>query len=160
LTVFYSSVDGHPGVLLGGEGALLLDHSLSIGVAAFGWTRDDVYGPDDALGDPRKLRFGYGGGVVRYAWKTGYPLYPSFGVLIGAGALGLQHRWDDEVRRDDTDRFFVLEPQAQLHLNITRWMRAGLQLGYRVTSGVAKFDYTESDFDGLTLGGNLQFGWL
>ena len=41
-----------------------------------------------------------------------------------------------------------------------RWMRLGLQGGYRITSGVGRLGYTESDINGFTLGGTLQFGRL
>jgi hypothetical protein len=160
LAVVYSPVADKPGALVGAEGALLLGHAFSIGIAGFGWTRDDVYGPDDSLGYPRKLRFGYGGGVVRYAFQTGTPFYASVGAIVGAGALGLQRRYDDQIRRDDTDRFFVFEPQLRVHANVVRWMRVGLQGGYRLTAVVAKVGYGEADFNGLTAGGNVEFGWF
>ncbi len=163
LTVAYSRLAGAGGALVGGEGGVLIDHHLSFGGAGYGWTRD-TRGPADVDGVPRDLQVGYGGFVLRYSVLTGTPIYGSIGALIGGGALVL-HR-DSETDRsatgrgDAADAFFAFEPQASVQANLLRWMRIGLQLGYRLTSGLGRLGYTESDLNGITLGGTIQFGRL
>jgi hypothetical protein len=162
-SILYSRVAGEDGVLVGGEGAVLLDHRLALGGAGYGWTRD-TSGPADVDGVPRDLVLGYGGFLARYSLFTGGPLYGSFGILVGAGALTLRRDSENDLRedaRDDaSDSFFVFEPQLSVQVNLLRWMRIGLQGGYRITSGLGHLGYTEKDIDALTLGGTLQFGYL
>lgn len=162
-SVMYSRIAGKDGVLVGGEGAVLLDHRLALGGAGYGWTRD-TRGPTDVDGVPRDLEVGYGGFLVRYSLLTGGLLYGSLGALVGAGATKLSRDSEDDLREDaradGSDSFFVFEPQLSVQVNLLRWMRIGLQGGYRITSGLGHLGYTEQDINGLTLGGTLQFGSL
>ena len=67
---------------------------------------------------------------------------------------------DDTMDSKDVDAFFVLEPQLSAHANLTRWMRVGMQAGYRITSGVSQFGYDDGTMSGPVVGATLQFGWL
>jgi hypothetical protein len=163
LSVMYSRMAGEDGVLVGGEGAVLIDHRLSLGGGGYGWARDSR-GPADVDGVPRDLEVGYGGFMIRYSLITGGLVYGSVGALVGGGAVAL-HRDSGNDAMDDrhdaaTDAFFVFEPQVSVQVNLLRWMRVGLQGGYRITSGIDQFGYSEADINGLTLGGTLQFGRL
>jgi hypothetical protein len=162
-SVMYSRIAGKDGVLVGGEGAVLLDHRLALGGAGYGWTRD-TRGPADVDGVPRNLEVGYGGFLARYSVLTGGLIYGSLGALVGAGATALRRDSENELREearaDASDSFFVFEPQLSVQVNLLRWMRIGVQGGYRITSGLGHLGYTEKDIDGLTLGGTLQFGGL
>jgi hypothetical protein len=115
-------------------------------------------------GVPRDLEGGYGGFLVRYSVFTGGPLYGSVGGLVGAGATTLRRDTGSDLRedlRDDAiDSFFVFEPQLSVQVDLLRWMRIGLQGGYRITSGLGHLGYTEKDMNGPTFGGTLQFGSL
>jgi len=163
LSVMYSSIAGNDGVLVGGEGAVLVEHRLALGGAGYGWTRE-TRGLADVDGTPRDLEVGYGGFMLRYSILTGSLVYGSLGAVIGGGAVMLHADTDDADLEDDagdaTDEFFVFEPQLSVQINLMRWMRLGLQGGYRITSGVGRLGYTESDINGFTLGGTLQFGRL
>jgi hypothetical protein len=164
VSVAYSRMLGRDGVLLGGEGALLLDHRFSVGLAAYGFTRTPR-GPNDAFGGSQEFATGYGGVSLHYFLLTELPLCFSFGAIIGGGALtlGPDPREDSrEVRRDDlsVDAFFVIQPEVGAHATITRWLRVGATAGYRLVSGVSRFGFEESDLDAVVLGTNLQLGWL
>jgi hypothetical protein len=93
-------------------------------------------------------------------------VYGSLGILIGGGAVGLHPDvdWDEGDNGDhedvEVDGFFVAQPELALHSNLTRWMRLGATVGYRVTGAVQRFGVTESELNGVVLGGNIQFGWL
>lgn len=158
--VRYARIHGEDGVLTGVEGALLLDHRFAIGVAGYSWANQQRVRAGGTFVNPY-LHYGYGGLLVRYhVYVPGSPVYFSAAALIGGGAIGLTNTWDGNIYRENSDVFFVCEPQVGIHVNFTRWMRAGLDAGYRVHSGIGKFGYTESDFNGVSLGGNIQFGWL
>jgi hypothetical protein len=164
LTVAYSHMLHRDGVLVGGEGALLIEHRLSLGGAGYGFSRTPA-GPAAADDTRRQFSTGYGGFVVRYAVYSDIPVYASLGVLIGGGVVTLAPRpQDDNDDRDDRNvqvrGYFVLQPDISIHVNATRWLRFSLTGGYRVASAVDAFHYRADDLGGVVLGGNVQLGWF
>lgn len=163
LTVAYSHMLHRDGVLVGGEGAALLDHRLSLGAAGYGFSRTPS-GPNAPDGTSREFFTGYGGLLLRYAVYSDIPLYASFGVLIGGGAVTLAPRSHDHDEADDHDvevrGFFVMQPDISLHVNATRWLRFGLMGGYRLASGIDDFGYGSESISGVVAGGNIEFGWF
>lgn len=156
----YAHINGNDGVLSGIEGALLLDHRLAIGFAGYGWGNQQRL---PASQDPNRdyLHFGYAGLLVRYhVYIPDSPVYFSAGAVVGGGVVGLTNTSNGDLHRDNTDGFFMFEPMLGVHVNFTRWMRMGLDAGYRITSGIGRFAFTESDFNGISLGGNIGFGWF
>lgn len=161
--VAYSRMFGRDGALVGVQGALLLDHRLSLGIAGYGWTNSQA-APPDAAGTPQRFETGYGGATIRYSlYMDELPVYVTVGALVGGGAVSLVEDDDgddfdfDESAHDD-DVFAVVQPDVTLHANLTPWLRLGLTAGYRFTSGVDRHGYEESDLDGFLVGGQVQFG--
>lgn len=164
LDVAYSRMFGQDGALVGVQGALLLAHHLSLGVAGYGWTNSQE-APPDASGNPQRFETGYGGATIRYSfYAPELPVYVTVGALIGGGAITLNADDDDDDRgfdfenSRDEDVFAVVQPDVTLHANLTPWLRLGLTAGYRFTSGVDRNGYQESDVDGFLVGGQVQFG--
>src|SRR5690606_4196662 len=92
ISVLGTSINGTAGVLVGAEGALLLDHRFALGVAFHGLS-SEVRGPTFINGDTSVLGFGYGGPVMRYQLMSPKsPVTLSVGALIGAGGLALVRR--------------------------------------------------------------------
>lgn len=170
----YTRFLGRDSGLMSFEAALLLDHRLSLGLAAYGFTRTPR-GPVAADGTPQQFGAGYGGLAIRYSVFGDLPVYATLGLVLGAGAVNL-HRdygWDDETSWDGSwsnddehwhagrfDAFLVAQPELTLNANLTRWLRLGITGGYRFTGGVSRFGVTESDLNAALVGGNLQFGWF
>jgi len=162
LDVMYSRMFGQDGAIVGLSGALLLDHRLSLGVAAYGWTNSQP-APPDALGNAQSFETGYAGVTLRYAlYLPNSPVYLSVGTLLGGGAIALVDRdhddYDDFEDDGREDVFAVVQPDVTLHANLTRWMRLGVTAGYRFTSSVDDYGYDEGDVNGVVIGGQLQFG--
>lgn len=172
----YTRLMGRDSGLMSLEAAFLLDHRLSLGVVGYGFTRTPS-GPDAIDGTPQQFGAGYGGVAVRYSVFSGLPVYGTFGVVLGAGAIGL-HRdngWDDEddwgddwdahndghdLRSVRVDPFLFAQPEVALNANVTRWLRLGATVGYRFTGGVGRFGLDEADLNGIVAGGNVQLGWF
>lgn len=169
----YTRFAGRDSGLVSFEAALLLDHRLSLGVAGYGFTRTPR-GPRASDGTAQEFGAAYGGFALRYSIFGSSPLYATFGLVLGAGAVNL-HRddgWDDETEwdagfRDDDDwhagrfdPFLVAQPEVALNANATRWLRLGVTGGYRFTGGVGRFGLDESDLNGVVIGGNIQVGWF
>lgn len=161
-TVAYTHMLNRDGVLIGGEGAVLVDHRLSFGGAGYAFSRSPD-GPAAPDGTPREFFTGYGGFLIRYAVYSDIPVYASLGALIGGGALTLaprQHDDEDTGDKVQTRGYFVAQPDVSLHVNATRWLRFGLVFGYRVATAVNDFDFKGSDMSGPVVGGNFQGGWF
>jgi hypothetical protein len=163
MTIAYTHMLHRDGALIGGQGAVLLEHRLSIGGAGYGFTRSPD-GPPLADGRSREYVTGYGGFLLRYAAYTNFPIYASLGVLLGGGGIVLApHEHDDDdddVDNDDVEGrgYFVAQPDLSLHLNPTRWLRFGLTVGYRFASAVNDFDYDAGAVSGVLVGGHIEAG--
>lgn len=169
----YTRFMGRDSGLVSMEGALLFDHRLSLGLAGYGFTRTPR-GPDGLNGERQELGAGYGGLAIRYSLFSNWPVYGTFGAVVGGGVVNLhpdygwddEHDWDHGWDHDDEwehgrfDAFLVVQPEATLNANVTRWLRLGATVGYRFTSGVGRFGLGEGDLNGVVLGGNIQLGWF
>lgn len=169
----YTRFAGRDSGLMSLEAALLLEHRLSLGVVGYGFTRTPR-APRADDGTAQEFGAGYGGFALRYSVFGNSPIYATFGLVLGAGAVNL-HRdrgWDDEydwdaaLRDDDDwhagrfDPFLVVQPEIAVNANATRWLRLGVTGGYRFTGGVGRFGLDESDLNGVVIGGNIQVGWF
>jgi hypothetical protein len=171
----YTRLMGEDSGLVSFEVAVLLDHRLSLGLAGYAFTRTPR-GPVGTDGAAQQFGAGYGGLALRYSVFGGLPVYGTFGLVLGAGAVNL-HRddgWDNEASWDDGystrddrnwdagrfDTFLFAQPELALNSNVTRWLRLGATVGYRFTGGIGRFGLAESDLNGLVVGGNIQLGWF
>jgi hypothetical protein len=170
----YTRLMGRDSGLVSLEGAFLFDHRLSIGLAGYGFTRTPR-GPAASDGSPQQFGAGYGGLAIRYSVFGALPVYGTFGLVLGGGAVNLHDRydwsdessWDDGFHDDDDDRrvgkfdaFLFAQPEVALNMNVTRWLRLGANVGYRFTGGVRRFGLSDSDLNGIVAGGNIQIGWF
>ena len=171
----YTRLMGQDSGLVSLEGAILLDHRLSLGLAGYAFSRTPG-GPAAADGSRQQFAAGYGGFAIRYSVFGGLPVYGTLGLVLGAGAVNLHRRdgWDDETSWDDGyrdsddrawnagrfDTFLFVQPEIALNANVTRWLRLGATGGYRFTGGVGRFGLSESDLNGIVVGGNIQLGWF
>lgn len=172
----YTHMLHRDGVVANAELALLVNHSLAIGVGGAVFSRTPQ-GPDNVFGEPREYAASYGGLVLRYAvYAKDLPVYASLGVLLGGGAVALyEERYgsrccdddfgDDDDEDDYRDRaevkpFLVAQPELFIHANATRWLRFGVGGGYRFASAVKDYGFGAKDTGGIVLGGNIHLGWL
>ena len=157
LNVRYTRVLGADSVWVGGEGALLLNHAFSVGAGGGGIANE--INPTTQT----RLEFAYGGLILRYHFFSNELVNFAVGGLIGAGSIGVHDRNadPDEIDWEEVgETVFVVEPELGLYLNVTRWMRVGVNGGYRFVSGVEKNDLSETDVRGAAGGGSIQFGWF
>ena len=166
--IAYSHMLREDGVLIGGEGAVLANHRLSLGGAGYGFSRTPS-GPPTLTGERREFITGYGGLVLRYAvFADNVPVYASLGVLLGGGAVVLARDHCDECDYDDDwddnheegHGYFVVQPDLSLHVNATRWLRFGLTAGYRFATAVDEYNFQSDELGGVVLGGTIQAGWF
>ncbi len=105
-----TQIDDEFGVLVGGRGGITFNRTFTIG----------GYGAGRANGND--FSFSHYGGFLEYAFLPMNAVHFSIGVLIGGG---------DATKSGSSGKFFTLEPEAWLLLNITQSIQLGLGGGYR-----------------------------
>jgi len=164
----YTRFAGRNAALMCGEGAVLIDHALSLGGGGCGLVTEfdaEQYGPEPH--DPNdRLQFGYGGAIVRYHFFSRKMINVSVGALIGGGGLvigtwdGSGNDWESDYSHKRGDGVFVFEPQVGGHANLTRWLRLGASAGYRFVAGIDTQGLSSWEVGGPTLTGHIHLGWF
>jgi hypothetical protein len=176
--VKFSQVDDHAATFAGGYGGWVAEGTLLVGGGGY-WLAnrsDDFemgYGGlvvEWLARTDRRIGFGaralIGGGTatlgLTYAELFGNAPVPVVGRPIRFGHrdqdryLGRIPPADPTTRRYlVSESFFVAEPQANVLLNLTNWMRINAGVGYRVTGGTSLLEGRLNDV-AATLA--LQFG--
>lgn len=150
-SVQFTSINGEFGLLAGGWGGMIIDHTVAIGGAGYGLV-NDVSEANAPAATPY-LNFGYGGGFVQYINGSDNLIHFTGRILIGGGGLGFRSSNDnDEHSSGDRDTlndvFFVAEPSVEAELNVIKWMRLCVGGGYRFISGIEIAGITNGDISG------------
>lgn len=146
----YTRLGGEDAFLAGPEFALLLNRRVVVGFAAAG----GASGPLDEQGNYATL--GYAGAVFRYNFLLDGPFSFSIGAVAGAGATARQN--DSEDIENEDDALFLFEPQIGGHVMATRFLRFGVDFGYRLAAGVER--YPVEEVRGPAAGFHIQAGWF
>ena len=155
--VKFTQIDDRFGVLVGGRGGWIINGSLVIGGGGYGLANlDNFEHVTNASGDRGRLSMGYGGLELTYVLRPDELVHLTLGVLIGAGGV-VWNPLGSSGRQED-DPFFITEPELDVVLNVTRFMRLALGAGYRLVRGVELFDLGDGDISGLAGVVTLKFG--
>jgi hypothetical protein len=171
LDVGYTRLVGKDAALACVGGALLVDHSFSLGLIGCG-NASRISGQNygnvvHEAGD--RLELGYGGLVVGYHFFPRQLYNLSLTAMFGGGGAAIVNyrgtSWSDddydEHRHLKThDALFVAEPRLTGYINLTRWARMGAFAGYRFVGGVNMQNLSAGDLSGPVVGGTVQFGWF
>lgn len=157
------SVAGSGAVWVGGRGGWIINlseqHTISLGGGGFGLATNHL-ASEPQIGDPDTDYYafsGYGGFVFEYTNRSYKLAHFTVSSLIGAGAVGLRES-NYENFEDEVDTYFVFEPAIHAELNVTTFFRISGGLGYRFTSGINSFGFSDSDFSGLNAIITFKFG--
>ncbi|MCC5942837.1 MAG: hypothetical protein JJU37_14940 [Balneolaceae bacterium] len=161
--VKFSNVAESGAVWVGGRGGWIINlnenHGISLGGGGYGLaTNHPASNPQ--IGDPDSDYYaltGYGGFEFEYTNRSYKLAHFTLSTLIGGGGLMLRERDYEEVE-EEVDTYFVLEPGIHAELNVTTFFRISTGLSYRMTSGINKFGFTDSDFSGLNAIITFKFG--
>jgi hypothetical protein len=164
--VKFASVNDEIGVLVGGRGGWIINHTFSIGLAGYGLANNikaHTVGPNGR----KYLEMGYGGLDLEYIAESDNLLHFSIHSLIGGGSAGFRYSWDyqrrdydydDDYYNSNHDSFFIIEPGVNLDLNVTPWFRTSAGVSYRYVTGLSSAATTNSDISGLSAGLTFRFG--
>ena len=178
-----TSINGQPAQTLGFRGGYMMGHRFTIGFAGAG-----IISYVEADGDlfksngsrlaadgesPHFVEGGYGGLLLQWEPLPRWVIHPNASATLGAGAVTYLQRadedgWDTdwaidadiatEDKRPETV-FGVADLRAGGTLNMTRWARFDVHLGYRHIGGMSEFDgLSRRELGGFSLGAGLRFG--
>ncbi|MCC5907469.1 MAG: hypothetical protein JJU13_14755 [Balneolaceae bacterium] len=154
------NVAGSTGFWIGGRGGWIMNldehHAISLGGGGYGLVSDHGVPVPSTEEDLYALN-GYGGFIVEYTNRSYNIVHITANSLIGAGGLMLREKDYQEVN-DDVDTYFVFEPGVNVELNVTSFFRIGAGASYRLTSGINRFGFSDSDFSGLNGVITFKFG--
>lgn len=131
LTTGYSVIDNQNAVLFGGRLGWLASHSVGIGFGGTGFMNEFHYEP--LMGREVSLAGGYGGIYIEPILFPRFPVHLSFPVLFGAGGISYisKESYQNENLIEDSAAFVLIEPAAEIELNITRHCRLSMGASYR-----------------------------
>ena len=87
-------------------------------------------------------------GYAPYAHKR---VHPYFQVYGGEARVSLEDA--------GSTKMFVTQPALGVEINVLRWFRLGVDVGYRFATNVDIADYNDQDFSSPYAGLKLKFGW-
>jgi hypothetical protein len=131
-TTGYSVIDGRHAVLFGGRFSWIASHTVGIGVGATGFINEFHYEP--SLNRDVFLTGGYGGIYIEPIILPRSPVHLSFPVLFGAGGISFISEDADFNNNfiEDSKAFLLIEPAAELELNLTKFFRIAFGASYRL----------------------------
>ncbi len=148
-----TTLGGEPAFLAGGRGGLIVNDSLSLGFGGCGTGYTEAKAVFE--GEEKRIGLGYGGFMAEYYFFPKELVFFSVGCLAGAGSVS-----DFYYRADDESAFFILEPEANVYLNVTRFFRLGAGVTYRYTNGLDLEGFDDEDMRGLSGSLLFDFGWF
>jgi len=125
-------------LMLGGYGGAIINKHVMFGLAGYGISTENQFRGQE--GNMLNIEGGYGGlylGAILFPNEVVHVTLP---VLFGAGAFHVVDKqyfpmsFDKEYVLEST-ALFVVQPNMQLEVNITRFMRVGVGATYRLIRG-------------------------
>jgi hypothetical protein len=160
----YSQIYGYDALHVGTRIAWISNHGFAIGFVGNGFFSEPQ---SYAQSSSKEYNYsgGYGGLLLEPILFPKMPVHLSFPIILGAGGIARSVYYDLSYPYETTDAyveasdaFAILEPGAELELNIARWIRFGVGCSYRFTQGIDNTHFSDSPLDGWTSGFSLKFG--
>jgi hypothetical protein len=162
-TTGYSQIDNKNALQFGGRFGWLASHSVGIGLGATGFMNEYHYEP--LLNRNVSLVGGYGGLYIEPILFPRWPVHLSFPVLFGAGGVSYVSRESIENNNfiEDSEAFLLIEPAAEIELNLTRFFRMSIGASYRLPTPFAvgltgTRKPTSGSIEGISYTVSLKFG--
>lgn len=143
------------GVMVGGRGGWIINHSFIIGGGGYGLTSEHDPSAWEENYEDYRMNIGYGGLFFGYTRHSDKLFHYSIETMIGWGGVDYSKFEDDDQYENNGDSFVVLEPGVNLEMNVTRFFRICVGATYRYIQGVNYHRITDEDLSGLT--GQLVF---
>jgi hypothetical protein len=130
-SIGYSSIDDKQAILFGGKFMWIAGHSVGFGFGGTGFINEFHYEP--LLDREVAIAGGYGGLFIEPILMPRFPVHLSFPILLGAGGVSYVSKEGNHNNNfvEDSQAFLLVEPGAELELNLTRHFRFAIGATYR-----------------------------
>ncbi len=165
----YGIIDKRDAMVVGGRGAWVINHALSLGIAGYGFFTD--YIRDYEKNRYHNLQGGYGGLYFEPIIAPRAPVHFSVPLLLGIGGVVYTTSYHDNYKDpwpyndehqnimvDDWDAYFIFKPGFEVELNVLRFFRIGVGGYYNFTSDINMINTSRNALDGFEAGVSLKFG--
>ena len=158
----YSQINGKNSFTSIFRAAWIIDHSFALGLAATGFS-NDLYVGHSYESKYNSIQGGYAGLLLQPIIFPKYPVNVSFPVLLGVGGVAsvstfYNEPWDAYREIHDVNCYFIVEPAAEVELNLVRWLRLSAGVSYRFNSLTNLQGYSKDVLRGLSGNVTLSFG--
>lgn len=103
----------------------------------------------------RMLRLAYEGVAMAYHFSPERAVHLSAGMEYGWGNMTIQTgNWVPDWN------IAVMTPSINVEMNLTKWSRVNVGLGYRSFANVENLFLDSDDFSNLSMNATLRFGWF
>ncbi len=149
-------------------GGVFINRRWMVGLA-FAASTNDLRVPVEYSVDPLQpmtYQYGQGGLMIERVLGSNKPVHLVLNLFSGVGFTAQYNRndWDDynyhydHPSIHDENWFYVLEPGAQLELNLFRWMRLSPGVSYRKTYQSSALGLIDSDLSNWSYNITVKFG--
>jgi len=146
--VKFMSIGGDLGVIVGGRGGWIINHTFVIGGGGYGLANDITI-------DGRDLQMDYGGFELEYIWRSDSVVHFTIHFGIGGGKVEMINTGYF------SDKFFYMEPTFNGELNLLKWFRINTGVGYFWVDNIQGMPgLSSSDVRGITGTIVFKFGWF
>ncbi|MEP4535069.1 MAG: hypothetical protein ABJ004_18380 [Cyclobacteriaceae bacterium] len=161
-----STINDDRTLLLGMYGGVIVNRNYLLGFGGYGLaSNNDFRGtyPDDPTDRKLNLHGGYGGVILGATVFTREIVHLSFPILFGGGSMDVvDEKFGDTFTNVDVtieqSAFFVVEPHAQIEINITKKFRIAGGVSYRYVTASSFKNLEDEDLSGLTSTLSFRFG--
>lgn len=144
--VEFSSVINEFAVLNGGGGGVIINNffvgGYGIGLSTNHFKDISYVHPASSSGlsfiySNERINFGHGGLWLGGSLNPSEAIHLAFSTKLGWGNINMIEENDSRyVLYHFTDNVFVIQPQIEAEMNITRWFKVNFGLGYRFVTGI------------------------
>ncbi len=152
----FTTFNGEFAHMMGGGGGVVINDFFFGG---FGQGLTTSHDPLYFDGE-QSVEFGFGGFWLGQTFYSKKAIHPAASLRIGWGGITI---WEDDYNADhflEKDGVFVLIPTVELEANVTRFLKMGLGVSYRIVEGVDLLSYNDTDFSDLGVFLSFKFGWF
>ncbi len=147
----------------GFRGMWVINHSIAMGFGGTGFANQAMYNSSSSTDN--FLTGGYGGFIIEPIVAPMYPVHIAFPILIGGGGISyVETDWEEfDNFVVATDFFMLIQPGAELELNVTRFFRIGMGASYRFPTDFNATDtetpeLSPQDLKGFSYSLSFKFG--
>jgi hypothetical protein len=164
----FTTINGNYANLNEVYGGVFINRRWLIGMG-FAASTNDIRVPQQHSVNPLQpmtYQYGQGGLMLERVIKSNRSIHLVFNLFSGVGFTAQYHRpeweqWDDfdyYTTTHDENWFYVVEPGAQLEMNLFRWLRLSPGVSYRNTYGSNGLGLSDNNLSNWSYNITLKIG--